>query len=149
MSHRKRTPIGDTKSSSMNEFGVLTSRKRALIALIHSVIFLGVAAHGFLSPKAGLWYGRVPVFDFVLIGIYLVVATILGGLVRVSRCAVERIYFGLCAGSAAFGFLRTMFGDKTIPAAQYLRVILLSSAAAICLWIVRAFTRSSTEILTG
>ena len=38
----------------MNDFGVLTNRKRALIALIHSLVFLGIAMHGFASPKAGV-----------------------------------------------------------------------------------------------
>ena len=39
----------------MNDFGVLTNRKRAVIALIHSVVFLGIAMHGFASPKSGIF----------------------------------------------------------------------------------------------
>jgi len=35
----------------MNDFGVLNNRRRALIALIHSLVFLGIAMHGFASPR--------------------------------------------------------------------------------------------------
>jgi hypothetical protein len=126
----------------MNDFGVLNTRKRALIALIHSVVFLGVAVHGFVSPKAGILSGRGTAGDFVLIGIYVVVALILAWLSSLSRCARERIYFALCASSATFGLLRTIFGDVSIPAAQYLRVILLSSAVAVGILIVRSFARA-------
>lgn len=129
----------------MNRFGVLTNRKRALIALIHSLVFLGVAMHGFVSAKSGIVHGSAAAGDRVLIGIYLVVASILAWLVGISRCAKERVYFALCASSATFGLLRTILGDSTIPAAQYLRVILLSSAAALCVLIVRAFSRPVSE----
>jgi len=133
------TPIGDTEFTGMNEFGVLTNRKRALIALIHSVVFLGVALHGFLSAKLGI-VRRPAIGDFVLIGIYLIVASILAWLVSVSRCAKERIYFALCTTSATFGLLRTIFGDPTIPIAQYMRVIMLGSAVAVGILIARSFS---------
>ena len=98
----------------MNDFGVLNNRKRALIALIHSLVFLGIAIHGFASPKAGvLLRGSGETGDFVLIGIYLTVASILAWLVSLARCAKERMYFGLCTGSATFGLLRTIFGDAS------------------------------------
>jgi hypothetical protein len=128
----------------MNDFGVLTNRKRAFIALIHSVVFLGVALHGFLSPKGGVLHGS-GIGDLVLIGIYLVVASILAWLVSISRCARERLYFGLCASSATFGLLRTTFGDAAIPPAQYLRVLMLSSAAAVGWLIARSFSRPAPE----
>ena len=129
----------------MNDFGVLNNRKRALIALIHSVVFLGIASHGFLSLKMGILRGSGATGDFVLIGIYLVVASILAWLVSLSRCLRERAYFVLCTSSATFGLLRTIFGDETIPAAQYLRVIMLSSAVAVGILIVRSFSRPVTE----
>lgn len=128
----------------MNDFGVLTNRKRALIALIHSIVFLGIAIHGFAAPKAGILHGG-PAADFALIVIYLVVAAILAWLVGISRCLRERAYFSLCAGSASFGLLRTLFGDITLPPAQYLRVILLSSAVVVGGLIVRSFSRPITE----
>jgi len=133
----------------MNDFGVLNSRKRALIALIHSVVFLGIAAHGFLSPKIGILRGPGLAGDFILIGIYLIVASILAWLVSLSRCAKERIYFALCASSATFGLLRTIFGDASIPAAQYLRVIMLSSAVAVGMLIVRSLPRPVPEHALG
>jgi hypothetical protein len=71
----------------MNDFGVLNSRKRAVIALVHSFVFLGVALHGFISPKAGILHGAGATGDFILIGIYLVVASILAWLVTISPCA--------------------------------------------------------------
>ena len=128
----------------MNCFGVLTSRKRALIALVHSVVFLGVALHGFLSPKAGVLHSS-GVGDFVLLGIYLIVASILAWLVNVSRGLRERGYFALCASSATFALLRTIFGDSSIPAAQYMRVIMLSSAVAVGFNIVRSFSPAVPE----
>ncbi len=129
----------------MNDFGVLNSRKRALIALIHSFVFLGVAAHGFISPKMGIVHAAGKSGDFVLIGIYLVVSCILAWLVSLSRCAWERVYFALCTTSATFGLLRTIFGDAAIPVAQYVRVIMLSSAIAVGFVILRAFSRVAVE----
>jgi len=125
----------------MNDFGVLNSRKRALIALIHCVVFLGIAIHGFAAPKTGILHAAAAKGDLILIAIYLLVACILGWLVSLSRRTWERIYFSLCTGSASFGLLRTVFGDKNIPPAQYLRVILLSSAVALGFLIVRSFSQ--------
>ena len=129
----------------MNDFGVLNSRKRAVIALVHSFVFLGVALHGFVSPKAGIIAGPGVVGDFVLIGIYLVVASILGWLVTISRCLRERVYFALCASSATFGVLRAILGDMALPIAQYMRVIMLSSAVAVGFLILRNFSRPVRE----
>ena len=128
----------------MNEFGVLTNRKRAFIALIHSVVFLVIAMHGFLAPRAGILHSSAT-GDLLLVGIYLIVASILAWLVSVSRGMRERGYFALCATSATFGLLRTIFGDASIPAAQYLRVIMLSSAVAVGFLIVRSFSRAMPE----
>jgi hypothetical protein len=130
----------------MNDFGVLTNRKRALIALIHSLVFLGIAMHGFASPKAGvLLPGSGATGDFVLIGIYLIVASILAWLVSIARCTKERVYFALCASSATFGLLRTILGDATIPVAQYLRVIMLTCAVVVGGWVFRSFSRPASE----
>jgi hypothetical protein len=127
-------------------FAILTNRKRALIALIHSVVFLGIAFHGFASPKAGvLLPGPTPTSDIALIAIYLTVASILAWLVTISRCARERLYFALCASSASFGLLRTVFGDAALPAAQYMRVIMLTSAIIIGALILRSFSRPVPE----
>ena len=130
----------------MNDFGVLSNRKRALIALIHSLVFWGIALHGFASPKTGvLLPGSGATGDFILIGIYLIVASILAWLVGIARCAKERVYFGLCATSPTFGLLRTIFGDAPVPAAQYMRVIMLTSAVMVGGWILRCFSRPARE----
>jgi hypothetical protein len=125
----------------MNDFGVLTNRKRAVIALIHSIVFLGIAFHGFVSPKAGVLHRSGATSDFILIAIYLVVASILVWLVSISRGLVERAYFALCAISASSGLLRTIFGDHVVPPAQYLRVLMLSAAVVLGILIVRSHSR--------
>jgi len=109
-------------------------------------VFLGIAMHGFVSPKAGILLpGLVATADLILIGIYLTVASILAWLVSIARCAKERVYFVLCASSATFGLLRTLFGDAAVPAAQYLRVIMLTSAVLVGTWIFRSFSSPVTE----
>ena len=128
----------------MHVFGVLTNRKRTLIALIHSVVFLGVAIHGFASPKAGILHGG-PGADFALVIVYLIVGSVLTWLVSLSRCLRERAYFALCACSVSFGMLRTVFGDASLPAAQYLRVLMLSSAVAVGGLILRCYSRPVAE----
>ncbi|HYM76753.1 MAG TPA: hypothetical protein VE377_12305 [Candidatus Dormibacteraeota bacterium] len=129
----------------MNDFGVLNNRKRAVIALIHSLVFLGIAIHGFASPKSGILHGTGATGDFLLIAIYLIVASILAWLVTLSRGIRERGYFALCTCSATFGLLRTIFGDTTLPVAQYMRVILLTSAVAVGTLILRSFSRAVSE----
>lgn len=125
----------------MKDFGVLTNRKRAVIALIHSIVFLGIAIHGFVSPKAGVLHGSAATSDVILIAIYLVVASILVWLVSISRSLVERAYFALCVISASSGLLRTIFGDYAVPPAQYLRVLMLSAAVGLGISIVRSYSR--------
>jgi hypothetical protein len=130
----------------MAEFAILTNRKRAVIALIHSVVFLGVALHGFISPRSALvLHGPGAVSGIILVAIYLIVASILAWLVSISRCAVERLYFVLCTSSATFGLLRTVFGDIDLPAAQYLRVAMLTSAVIVGVLIFRSFASSVAE----
>ena len=116
---------------------------RTLIALIHSIVFLGVAAYGFVSPKFGILHGNGATGDFVLIGIYLIVSSILLWLITISRGVAERLYFAVCAISALSGLVRTILGDQAVPPAQYIRVLMLSSAVAIGFGIVRYCTRSS------
>ena len=102
--------------------------------------------HGFVSPKAGVLLPRSgATADFILIGIYLTVASILAWLVSIARGAKERVYFALCASSATFGLLRTIFGDAALPPAQYLRVIMLTSAVVVGTLIFRSFSRPVPE----
>jgi hypothetical protein len=125
----------------MNRFGVLTNRKRAVIALVHSIVFLGIAMQGFVSPKAGILHGGGATADYILIAIYMVVATILLWLVTISRGLAERVYFALCVTSASSGLVRTVIGDQMVPLAQYLRVLMLSSAVIVGIFVVRAHSR--------
>lgn len=125
----------------MNCFGVLTNRRRAVIALIHSIVFLGIAIYGFVSPKAGILYGAGAAGDYLLLSIYALVASILLWLASVSRNFAEREYFVLCAASASSGIVRTIFGDQLMPPAQYARVLLLSSAVWVGFLIVRSHSR--------
>ena len=129
----------------MTEFAILTNRKRAVIALIHSVVFLGVALQGFASPKAGLVHGPAKTSDMILAAIYVVVTSILAWLVGISRGVRERLYFALCVCSASSGLLRTIFGDARLPTAQYLRVGMLISAVLVGTWIWRSFSRVAAE----
>ena len=102
----------------MEDFYILTNRKRALIALAHSIVFLAIAVRGFASPRQPLGQGSGLVPGAVLLVIYLTVGSILAWLTRLARCAKERTYFVLCTCSAAFGFLRTLFGDAALPAGR-------------------------------
>ena len=129
----------------MTEFAILTNRKRAIIALIHSVVFLGVAMHGFLSPKPGILRGSGTNSDFILVMIYMTVSSVLAWLVGISRGMRERFYFALCTCSAGFGLLRAIFGDTTLPVAQYMRVAMLASAVAVGTWIWRSFSTPVTD----
>src|ERR1700739_3039881 len=88
-SHPFSRPLERLNPSVMTDLGVLNSRKRAPIALIHSFVFLGIAIHGFASPKPGVLRGSSALGDLILIGIYLVVASILAWLVTLSRCLRE------------------------------------------------------------
>jgi len=123
----------------MQRFGILSNRKRALIALAHSCVFLAIAAHGSLSAKVGVIHGSGRA-DLILVAIYFVVASILVWLVTLSCCARERFYFGLCACSATLGMLRTLFGDTTLPFSQPLRVFALASAVIVGIFISRSFS---------
>jgi hypothetical protein len=130
----------------MTEFSILTNRKRAVIALVHSLVFLGIALHGFVSPRLALaLHAPGAVSAMILVAIYVIVASTLAWLVSISRCAPERLYFVLCTSSASFGLLRTIFGDAALPAAQYLRVVMLTSAVVVGAWIFRSFSRPVPE----
>ena len=136
----------------MNEFAILTNRKRTLIALVHSLFFLAVAVHGFASPKTALaLHGAGFGVGAALVGIYTTVASILIWLVTISKCRRERMYFRFCAASATLGLLRTLFGDATLPAAQFLRVLMLICAVLMGTWILRTFTavRPSSPVVAG
>jgi hypothetical protein len=119
----------------MEQYFVLTNRKRAIIALIHSVFFLMVAVGGFLPPlrpPAVLTAGYEGFGASVaLLAIYGVVSAILLWLTLMSRCLRERLYFALCSSSAVAGLFRVYLGDAIFPAARHIRVFMLLAAVVV------------------
>lgn len=118
----------------MGEFSILTNRKRALIALVHSIVFLLIATLQMMSdsPAAGIRNpALVTTSTWILGGIFLIVSGILLWLFAISRHLYERIYFALCTMSASSGLLRTAVGDQAFHAGLYVRVVMLASAVFI------------------
>ena len=144
LSHSQRfTPSGIINSGLlMNSFAILNSRKRAIIALIHTVVFLCVAGLQTTLSHASAFslHGDKVVGGIVLLSIYTIVTTVLLILLRMASHATERLYFALCATSAAFGLLRILLGDPALHAG-ILRVFLLSCATVVGLMILRAHSR--------
>jgi len=126
--------------SPMGGFSILTNRKRALIALVHSVAFLLVAVRQMIAahPATGILVpSMVSRSTWILCGILALVSTILLWLFIISRGWMEKLYFALCTISATSGLLRTAVGDQAFHAGLYIRVIMLVSAALVGLMIVR------------
>jgi len=73
----------------------------------------------------------------VLCGIFTIVSAILFWLFAISRGWIEKFYFGMCTVSASSGLLRTAFGDQAFHAGLYIRVVMLTSAVLVGLFIVR------------
>ncbi len=120
-------------------YGVLTNRKRAIIALAHSVVFLLIAVRSLALANSvgGLLHERQAPATLVTFFIYLVVTTVLLLLLRYSVCVKERLYFGFCASSAGVGLLRAIVGDSTLRVGHPLRVLMLLCAVLVGTVIVR------------
>jgi hypothetical protein len=126
---------------SMGGFAILTNRRRATVALVHSVVFLLIAARQMVAgnPAAGIWVSSaVSRGTWILCGIFALVSAILLWLFVISRGWMERIYFALCTISASSGLLRIAAGDQAFHAGLYIRVVMLVSAVLVGLLIVRA-----------
>ena len=132
---------------NMDRFAIINNRKRAIIALIHSVFFLGVAAVQLAISHASAFstHGANAKAAIVLLAIYVVVTTVLLVLLRFSACAREKLYFALCAASAAFGLVRILLGDPVLHA-NVMRVVLLLCAVVLGTVILRSHT---TRTLNG
>ena len=129
----------------MGEFSILTNRKRALIALVHSVVFLLIATFQMMagSPATGIWNpALVPTATWILCGIFVIVSGILLWLFAISRHWYERIYFALCTVSASSGLLRAAVGDQAFHAGLYVRVVMLASAVFVGIAIVKMHSGS-------
>ncbi len=122
----------------MDSFSILTNRRRAIIALIHTVFFLCIAALQTALSHAAKFslHGNKVTGGIVLLTIYIIVTTVLLILLRVADCATEKLYFALCATSAGLGFLRILLGDPVLHAGV-LRVCLLSGAVVVGVMILR------------
>ncbi len=133
---------------SMSGFSILTNRKRAVVALAHSIVFLLIAVRQMVAanPAAGIWVtSTVTPGTWILCGILLVVSSILLWLLIISRGWMEKSYFAVCTISATSGLLRTAAGDQAFHAALYIRVIMLASAVLVGLVIVRMHSRFPLE----
>jgi hypothetical protein len=128
----------------MGGFSILTNRKRAIVALVHLVVFLLIAVRQMVAatPAAGVWIpSTVRPGTWILCGIFAIVSTILLWLLIISRGWMEKIYFAFCTVSASSGLLRTAAGDQAFHAGLYIRVIMLISAVLVGLLIVRRHSR--------
>ena len=133
----------------MGDFSILTNRKRAVVALVHSVVFLLIAVRQMFAanPAAGIWVAStVSRGTWILCGIFVVVSSILFWLLLISRGWMEKFYFGFCTISATSGLLRTAAGDQAFHAGLYIRVIMLVSAVLVGLLIVRVHSRASSHV---
>ena len=135
--------------SSMGGFSILTNRKRAVVALVHSVVFLLLAVRQMVAanPAAGIWVSStVSRGTWILCGIFTTVSAILLWLFVISRGRMERFYFGLCTISASSGLLRTAAGDQAFHAGLYIRVVMLGTAVLVGLLIVRLHARAQSSV---
>ncbi len=121
---------------------ILTNRKRTVVALAHTVVFLMLAVRGAFTVVAPL-HRNSPVSAWVMPAVYFAVAAVLFVLAAMSRGQRERLYFACCTTSAAFGFLRQCLGDSRMHPAGYIRVAMLVSALFVGLSILRQHPRDA------
>jgi hypothetical protein len=120
----------------MPRYVILTNRKRAIIALVHTVAFLIVAVITGMITVNGLHAGANTA-AWAVAGIYVLVTAALLVLTAISGPARERIYFAFCTTSATFGLARQILGDQQIHVAIYVRVIMLACAVVVGWMILR------------
>lgn len=129
---------------TMSSYAILTNRRRAIIALLHSVVFAVIALHSITSASVvnPIWFNSpASVSSVLILAIYLVVSSVLIQLVRISRSAREKLYFGFCASSATLGLLRSILGDQNLPAGQHLRLLMLLCAVLTGIAILRSHSK--------
>jgi len=136
----------------MSGFSILTNRRRAVVALVHSVVFLLIAVRQMMAanPAAGIWVSStVSRGTWILCGIFAIVSSILLWLLLISRGWMEKFYFGFCTVSATSGLVRTAAGDQAFHPGLYIRVVMLVSAVLVGLLIVRLHSRSRSGVQAG
>jgi len=119
-------------------YAVLTNRRRTIIALVHTIVFLMVALWAMSTEVRPLRTGSPP-SAWILAAVFLVVSVILLVLTALAGNSTERLYFGLCTTSAGFGLLRQLVGDPGMHAAVYIRVVMLAGAVWTAVLILRGF----------
>ena len=126
----------------MDRFAILNNRKRAIIALVHTVFFLGVAAVQLAISHALPFSAHGTRAGIALLAIYVVVTLVLLVLLRLSGCAREKLYFAFCTAGAALGLVRILLGDPVLHA-NVLRVLLLFCAVVVGSGILRRHSASA------
>jgi hypothetical protein len=130
--------IARMKNSDL--YVILTNRKRAAVALAHSIVFLLIALRGLVIGRslAPIWLQQADrQSSFGILLVYLVVSTVLIQLARMSGTARERMYFFFCGSSATVGTLRNIVGDPIPHLGLLLRVVMLLCAVATGVIILR------------
>jgi len=130
----------------MKPYVILTNRKRSIIALIHSVVFASIALVSILraAEVAPIWIKTTTSSRAITLIIYLIVSSVLIVLFRVSRPAIEKLYFAFCASSASLGLLRNIIGDQNVPPVRYFRFLMLLCAVLTGVIILRHQFRQLT-----
>jgi|SRR5579871_4021820 hypothetical protein len=132
----------------MQGYGILTNRKRAIVALVHSIVFLLIALRSLAvgATLTPIWTKTALAGPIAILCIYLIVSSVLIWLVSISRGAKEKLYFGFCATSATLGLLRSALGDP--GPGLYLRAAMLICAVTTGVIIVRGHaTQPATEVV--
>lgn len=118
---------------------VITNKKRAIVALVHSIAFLGLAIAMYKPPKA---IGFATTASTMMTVVYCIVTSILLWLALASKVRDEKLYFGLCATSAGFGLLRmAVAGPVLAMVAVYVRVSMLGMAILVGVGLLRTHGR--------
>ncbi len=127
-------------------YTILNSRKRALIALVHTVFFLLLATwQSTGAPRSAslLWHRDGSVIAGGIV--YTIVTSVLVWLLAISAGARERMYFGLCAASAGTALVRMLVGEINVPGGGVARVVMLASAVVVGITILREHAAAEAQ----
>jgi hypothetical protein len=108
---------------------ILNTRKRVIVALVHTVVFFCVAAVQIWLP---------PSQSGILTAIYALVTAALAILTAKSGRRQERYYFACCTGSACLGLTGQLWGGALLQNAAFPRATLLAAAAVTGISMLRA-----------
>ena len=119
-------------------YTILNSRKRALIALVHTVFFMLLATWQSIGAPRSASLLRHRDASVIAGGIvYCIVTSVLVWLLAISASARERMYFGLCAASAGTALVRMLVGEINVPGSGVARVMMLGCAVIVGITILR------------